>query len=265
MAWPVNPTTPAVKPTPETFFKPVSTEALKPIALKILVSGKSEVGKTYFSQTFPEPIYIVDTELGATKIAQRHFAGKKIHIAEVLALDPTSDKPNPVSSLDLAEKALLSLASLSEPNGTIVIDSLTDIWLWIQAWLDVVAERKTAAGQPQRFEWSHAQQRFRNLIMRLILKPQHLVMTTQLQPKYDTRGQELGLEVPHTYRQTPHWVDFQLLIAKSYNAPIKKYQYIGTLEKCRFQRAYNKEIEDITFTKLADVLEKDLKLPVRRT
>lgn len=268
MAWPAtSTTTPGVRKTPEDFFKKrVEETTPKPIAIKALVMGHTETGKTYFAETFPEPIYYIDTELGATKIADRHFKGKDIRIYEALALDPLTDKPDPIGSLDKVEEALLTIGQVTTPNGTIVIDTITDVWLWEQAWLDKIADsRNKSTGDPAQYEWAKAQQRYRNMVMRLIAKPQHLVLVAQLQSKYDAHGKETAETVPHAYKQTPHWIDFMIRIAKIYNALNKQWEYTSTLEKCRFQRALNAEIKDITFVKLADYLETNLKLVVRRT
>ena len=125
-------------PKVDEFFTPL--EKIEHIGgLKVAVYGKPETGKTYFSLTFPEPIYVIDTEFGAKKVARVHFPSKKIYIAEVVHIDPVTDLPDPVKSLENVERAIAAIASASITTGTIVIDSVTDIWAWIVAWLEQVA------------------------------------------------------------------------------------------------------------------------------
>jgi len=53
----------------EDFFKPVQKVELRR-GLKIGIYGEPECGKSYFGMTCPEPVYIIDTELAAVKLAK---------------------------------------------------------------------------------------------------------------------------------------------------------------------------------------------------
>ena len=89
-----------------------------------------EVGKTHFALTFPEPVYVVDTDLGvAPLLAKPEFRGKDIRIYDAVKLDLENDEVDPIGSLDMLEKALTALRDVK--YGTIVIDTITDIWQWI--------------------------------------------------------------------------------------------------------------------------------------
>lgn len=239
----------------EAFFKSISD--IKHIGgLKVGIYGPPESGKTYFAMTFPPPIYVIDTEFGAHKVAKQHFENKEIFIFEATQIDLLTDRPDPLKSIEEVENALTALKDIKE--GTIVIDSGTDIWQWIGAWLEQVASRRAKDGRPYQFEWGTANERYRHLIMRLLSKPVNLVITAQEQIVYDQQGRPTSMVQPRWQKQTPHWVDVLIHLEKRFDPALKKWRYIATIEKCRFARAYQKEIEDIDYKKLIDTLRKDL-------
>ena len=138
---------------PEQFWKK-PTEIIHKTGLKVLAWGEPEVGKTHFALTFPEPVYVVDTDLGvAPLLAKPEFRDKDIRIYDAVKLDLEKDEVDPIGSLEMLEKALTALRDVK--YGTIVIDTITDIWQWIGAWLEVVATRRTQTGQPYQFEWGN--------------------------------------------------------------------------------------------------------------
>jgi len=249
-------------PKPEDFFTPL--QRIKHTGgLKVGIYGKPETGKTYFALTCPPPVYVIDTEFAAKKVARVHFPEKRIFIAEVTHIDPITDQPDPIRSLENVEKAIAAIASTNIERGTIVIDTVTDIWQWICAWLEQVATRRTQSGQPYRFEYGLANERYRQIIVRLLAKPVHVVLTAHESPIYDEKGQEIpGLTQGKWQKQTPHWVDIVLHAQKRFNASLKRWQYVTTIEKCRFKRGLNAQIEDITFQKLVNFLRQNLGVDV---
>jgi len=248
-------------PKPEEFFTPL--QRIEHVGgLKVGIYGAPETGKTYFALTFPEPIYVIDTEFGAKKVARVHFPEKEIYIAEVVHIDPITDEPDPIKSLEKVEKAIAAIASQNISKGTIVIDSATDIWAWITAWLEQVATRRTASGQPFRFEYGLANERYRQLIVRLLAKPVHVVLTAQEQDVYDSSGKPTGMKQPRWQKQTPHWVDIVLHTVKRFDPSLKRWRYVAVMEKCRFKRAFNLEIEDVTYEKLRNALRRNLGIDV---
>jgi len=241
------------------YFKPAETLELKH-GLKVGVYGPYESGKTYFALTFPEPVFVIDTEFGVYPVL-RHFKDKDIRIFEAAILDPETDMPDPEKSLEKIEEAVAALRNVNE--GTIVIDSGTDIWQWMGAWMEKRATRRTASGQPYRFEWAMANLKYRQLILRLAAKPLHFVITAQTTSVYDAQGRETGEERARWQKQTVYWCDFVFHLEKRFAKGMTRPKYIATLEKCRPQRAYNLEIEDITFDKFVKKLREDLGITVR--
>lgn len=226
-----------------------------------MVWGDPSVGKTYFALSFPEPIYVIDTEFGVAPVT-RHFPDKEIFIHEAAILDPSTDEPDVDASLKSLEKAIAQLKNIEK--GTIVIDSGTDIWQWLGAWVEQQARKSgkiTSAGTPQRLEWGRANLRWRQLILRLMAKPVHFVITAQVAEEYDSRGQQTGNYKPRVQKQTPHMCDIILAMERKYvkkgKGPAEE-KYIATMEKCRFQRGMDMELEDVTFDKLAEALKDKL-------
>lgn len=110
--------------------------------IDVLVFGDTNSGKTFFSMTCTEPVFVIDTEKRADKMRKYHYPGKDVRI-----FDPVVVKENYVddedaidypSSIDNVSNFLVALNSKIQKGeitkGTLVVDSLTDIWTWVQAW-----------------------------------------------------------------------------------------------------------------------------------
>jgi len=243
------------KPAPKTFFKPLP-EVARRRGLKVGVYGTWEVGKTYFGLTFPEPIYVISTEFGVAGVAQVHFPEKDIRIFQVTVFDKSTDQPDPYASLKQVEQAIIALKDVNK--GTILIDTATDIWAWLGAWVDATAVQRTRDNKPQRWAWQAANEEYRYLMMRLLAKPMHVVLTAQEKSLYTSTGEETAAVTPRWNKQTPHWVDFFLHLRKYVTENTVKY--IAVIEKSRFKRALNFQIEDITFDKLVGFIKENLKI-----
>lgn len=116
-------------------------ETLK--GLDVLVYGDSNTGKSYFASTFPEPIYFIDTEGRANKTRQFHFPGKVIKISSPMEIRENykteKELENAVDmekSVDNLINALVEISNEAKAGkikgGTVVIDSATDVWKWVQ-------------------------------------------------------------------------------------------------------------------------------------
>ena len=128
----------------------------------------------------------------------------------------------------------------------------------MQAWLEVVASKKTASGQPYRFEYGKANMRYRKLILRLLAQPINVVLTAKLTEKYDSSGNPTGMYVPRAQKDTAHMVDIVLYLRKQFDPIAKQWKYVSTLQKCRFQRSFEVEITDVTYDKLVQLLRERL-------
>ena len=249
-------------PKREDFFKR-GKDLVHTQGLKIMVWGPPSVGKSHFALSAPPPIFVLDTEFGSAPLL-RHFPEKEIYIYEAAVLDEESDEPDAEKSLRQIEIAISTLRDVE--TGTIVIDSGTDIWSWMGGWVEQEARKRgkmTSADTPQRLEWGRANLRWRQLILRLMAKPVHFVITAQMTEEYDSKGQALGSYKPRIQKQTEHMCDIIIRLQKSYSKAAKKPKYDGTLTKCRFERSFDESIADVTFDKLCAVLKDKLGVVVK--
>ena len=249
-------------PKIEDFFKR-GEDLVHTQGLKIMIWGPTATGKTHFAMSAPPPIFILDTEFGSAPLL-RHFPDKDIYIYEAAVLDEESDEPDAEKSLRQIELAIATLKDVEQ--GTIVIDSGTDIWSWMAGWVEQQARKRgkmTKADTPQRLEWGRANLRWRQLILRLMSKPVHFVITAQMTEEYSSRGEQLGTYKPRIQKQTPHLCDIIIRLEKVYKKGSTKPEFRGTLTKCRFERSFDEAIEDVTFDKLCAVLKDKLGVVVQ--
>ena len=115
----------------------------KPEAFTTLLFGDTGCGKTYTAFTFPEPIYVIDTEARAISTKYYNFPNKKIFIQEPLEFktefDLKDDDPlDTHGTIEKITKLVIDFANRVKSEeikgGTMVIDSTTDLWFLIQDW-----------------------------------------------------------------------------------------------------------------------------------
>jgi len=111
--------------------------------LDVLIYGDSNSGKTYFAATFPEPLFLIDTEDRANKTRQFYFPNKDFKISHPTSIrtDFKTEKEieNAVDmekSVDNLINSLIDVSNYIRANkitsGTLIIDSMSDVWSWIQ-------------------------------------------------------------------------------------------------------------------------------------
>lgn len=252
MAWPDMKTKgKEAAPTAEEYFTP-QAKIKKTTKLKIACYGKPETGKSFFGMTGPPPIYVIDLEFAAAKLAQQHFPNKDIRIFEASVIDPVTNEPDPIRTMKQIEAAIVSLKKVTE--GTIVIDPISSYWECVRAWMEKEAKRRTASGQPYRFEYAMCNKRHEYFMMRLLSLPVHVIMTSRVRGVYSEKGEETGMIAPRWQGQIPHIVDIVIRMGKHF---VKGggAKYLSVLEKSRIMRAHNKTVEDLTFNKLVKALK----------
>ena len=273
-----------IKNTAETgfddFFKPL--EKIKEgEGAKILIFGGPETGKTYFGLSCPGDIVVISTEFGVKKVAH-HFEGKKkIYMKEcnvpygdkIVSKKGVEDKTpfrvDPIASLQKVEAAANFIKEALDtgrlkPGGTIIIDSLTDIWSWLSIYLDYSADKQIGSNGQEFMkgnEWTKINEAFRTLVNKFNILPMHVVFTCRLRRTLDRDG---NMKQPDTFKaakEANHFVDIVLHAEK---IPIEtpgqknKYTYgrVTTIEKCRQQSMNNLEITDCTFDSLKEAFTK---------
>jgi len=258
----------------DALFVPLK-DAAKRRGLKMLIWGPTYTAKTHIALSCPEPVYVISTEHGTTQLLQQ-FPNKDIRVMEcaeaytdapVDAAGKVHDDPfevDPVISLEKVAQATEALKDITE--GTIVIDSLTDIWKWLGSWLQYNAKKKqskTGGEYMMRTEWSIANDRYRWMIMRLLSRPCNVVVTSRSGNIYDAQGNMTSSTKADGQKQTPYFFDIIIHTTRSLAkdatgkpVPGGKMKRVAILEKVRhMDMDENLQIEDCTFDKLKEKLK----------
>ncbi|MCK5617622.1 AAA family ATPase [Candidatus Pacearchaeota archaeon] len=237
-------------------------------APKILLWGPPGSGKTYFLGTCPKPVYIFDTELGSVSVMYHNFNEllDEIFIAEVGVVDNDTQEINPAKTLDNFEEAMREILPEVEENGTLCIDSGTVVWQTLGWWLDDLKDKRqvkmTKSGQMMQTEWSRANRRFYNWIMKMVNKKKlTVVITAQSQDLYDGPNVSKVDGKMRINKQTPHWVDFvyHIEVVTKFQAGSTTKKRMAILEKCRYADAFSfsseqRQVRDITYPKMVEQL-----------
>ena len=249
---------------PPSFVKLVPSMTTK--KLKIAVHGMPKRGKTRFAMSSAVnngPTYIIATEPGVKPLA-RLFPGSEIYFMEVYEPDFEGlfevEATETLKNIDYAVRYIRKLC-LEDPSsvGTVVVDSVTDVWKWVQEWMkaEILKIDKTARVK-QQWDWGHANTKYQNIIMQLISLPCHVILTAQDREEYAGPGEVTGDTVPRWQKQTPFWVD---VVVKMFRNTEKsgEVKYYGMIEDCRhmnnqLQPVAGTVIQDIDFDKLYNLI-----------
>lgn len=239
---------------------------------KVFIWGSYGIGKSFFSLSFPEPIYVISTEFGVSQLLH-HFPDKDIRIMECTETytdapikkisgkeDTSLGATDPEVSLRNIEKATLLLKDVTE--GTIVLDSGTDMWEFFSAWIDYNADKYTKSGQMMRTEWGKVNSKYKNILMRLISRPTNFVLTGRSQNVYSADGKETSNEKFSGQKNTPFIPDLVLHLQRTKRPNIDSSgkvignidERIATVEKNRFGEA-GQVIIDPTYDALKEALK----------
>jgi len=248
---------------------------LKKRGAKVYIWGSYGIGKSYFAFTFPQPIYVISTEFGVDQLLH-HFPDKDIKIMECSEpytpapttkhTGKTDERPaavDPLLSLKKFDEATMLLKDVTE--GTIVVDSCSDLWEWWGAWIEYNADKFTQSGQMMRTEWGKANTRYKWMLMRLFSRPVNVVMTGRSQNVYSGDGKETTVEKFSGQKNTPYIPDIVIHLEKKSTPKIDQSGKVtgsqitrtGTITKLRFNDIFNNTItmKDPTY----DVLKESLK------
>lgn len=103
----------------------VNEAAEKEHQWKVMFWGNESTGKSHACYTFPEPVCFIDTEHKADDIAHK-FADKTVQIWQPSNFDEA------VQARDEALAYLSEYEAQTGDMGTIVVDSMSDMWDWAQ-------------------------------------------------------------------------------------------------------------------------------------
>ncbi len=234
--------------------------------LKIGVHGLQKSGKTRFAMSSCinfGPTYIIATEPGIKPLA-RLFPDKEIYFCEVYEPDYTGifevEATKTLGNIDQAVRQIRKMV-LENPKsvGTVVVDSVTDVWKWVQEWMkmEVLKIDKTARVK-QQWDWGHANAKYQNIIMQLISLPCHVILTAQDREVWAGAGQPTGTYEARWQNQTPFWVDIVIGL-KKIKDKTGRVHYMAEIEDSRhmdenLNPIAGKTFENFTFDKLVEAL-----------
>jgi len=223
-------------------FVPFSQAAEKR-GLKIGIWGGYSSGKTHFALTAPEPIYIIDTELGSVPLKDM-FPNKEIYVIDVLGKDEVESFENVVNAIEKLEKI--------EKIGTLVIDSISDIWSWAQVYCKVKVWKKAPEDRlNQQWDWGVINSHYNRIFRELIRKNCNVIATARESEVYISAGQPSGRYEPKWQKETGFLMDFVL------NSRFEMPNYKITIDKCRgIPKFEGKSFVNMDFSKFVEETKK---------
>lgn len=240
------------RPTPltDSLFTPID-DCIVSDKLKVAVYGDPGSGKSHFAATFPEPIFVIDTENRFARLGSK-FPGKDIHVLHCYAEDEEG-LFDPVATLYRAEIAISQARAQCKDDavGTIVIDSASDIWAMSQEYMKVehLNKDRFALVNREGWNWGIANQRNDSIVMKALVQDCHVVITGKI--AYDDAGLTRG-----TWRKdVPYQADLVLVTQCVHSDEDETTEYLCTIEKCAENgRLQTKVVEDLTYEKLYELV-----------
>ncbi len=241
------------KAKPKIEFKTL-LESKKDRGIKILSYGSFSTGKTHFALSSEKPVYIIDTENGAAPLADKFPDANILNICNMDAND--IEEKDEVNNFENFQEAINHLISLPDDKiGTIIIDSVSDIWDWAQAYaktkiFKIPVEQRFA----QQFDWGVPTKLYLKQIQKLINKNCNIVLCARAGEEYAGAGQPTGKYKPQCQKKTPYWVDIVLFHEVRFIN--KQLQFQAKIEKCRQKgEIINKIIENPNLEKIKEMLK----------
>jgi hypothetical protein len=256
----------------ESVAPPIAFQKLTPEMtikkLKIGIRGQQKTGKTRWAMSSAVkngPTYIIATEPGVKPLAKL-FPNCEIYFCEVYEPDYTGifevEATKTLANIDQAVRQIRKLA-IENPEAvkTVVVDSVTDVWKWVQEWMkmEILKIDKTARVK-QQWDWGYANTKYQNIIMQLISLPCHVILTAQDREEYAGAGQPSGEWTARWQNQTPYWVDIVIALKKMKDK-VGQVHYMAEIEDSRhmdenMNPIAGKTFENFTFDMLVDALTK---------
>lgn len=237
-----------------------------------LLYGGQNSGKTYTSMTFPEPVFIIDTEL-RSDITAEQFPGRDIRIFEPgkISFDdvdpdnPLEDAIDVPGSLDNINQAVISLVNGYREGdiegGTVVLDSVTDLWDWSQEWGKQRLMRKNNIDRADfsldnQMDWGIIKQKHNKILtgVRTLSKKYdaEVVLTARekKRPDYVEGGGEHYIKCEKT---VPFWAE----VTARFTKEVRKGQtrHVATFDKLAANNAPSGELVDPTYSDMRQVVD----------
>jgi len=252
----------------------------KTAGIKMAVIGREKVGKSIFSASaslvekwtdsvvgpkIPPGVVtsIIDTENAASwlpRFYKKQFKAKKVRVCPVY-VENDEKEVDPCKSFELFWDTLVELAD--EKEGTIVIDSLSDVYSWVNSYLRLevlkLGPKKTGFQADVRpSDWYWRNDKWESL-MKLIRRVHcNVIVTAKVKEVWDVlptdtgkqRLQKTGAYAPVWHYSTGYWLDLILEMNIKYVGGVAT-RY-GTVRGSRAGLNFNEEIVKPSFGKILD-------------
>lgn len=222
--------------------------------IKILSYGNFSTGKTHFGLSSKAPVYIIDTENGASPLADKFPNAKVINICSVEGED--TDEKDEVRNFENYQEAINYLNKLPDNEvGTIIVDSLSDIWAWAQAYAKTkIFKIPIEERFKQQFDWAVPSSMLRKTIQKLINKNCDIIFTAREDEIYEGAGKPAGRFKPNVQKKVPYMVDIVLYHEVKFINKMMSFQ--AKIEKCRQKgELVGKIVENPTIEKIKEMIK----------
>lgn len=235
---------------PKIEFKKLS-EAKIDRGIKVLSYGNYNTGKTHFALSSNLPVFIIDTENGASPLADKFPDAQVINISNID--NDNVEEKDEVKNFENYQNAVDYLSKLpDEQIGTIIIDSISDIWEWTQAYAKIKVFKLSIEDRLKaQFDWGIINRLYKAQLSKLINKKCNLIITARESEIYNGPNPS-GKYQPKCQKLTPYWVDVVLyhqmkFINKQllFNAEIKKCRQKGELVGKLIENPSLKKIQEM--------------------
>jgi hypothetical protein len=221
--------------------------------LKVLSYGNFSTGKTHFALSSPGPVYIIDTENGSSPLADKFPNAKVINICSVDGGD--IDEKDEIKNFENFQEAINYLLKLPDSEiGTIVVDSVSDIWEWAQAYAKTKIFKIPVENRfQQQWDWQVPNKLYLKQILKLINKNCNVILCSRAGEEYSGPGSPSGTYKPQCQKKTPYWVDVVLFHELKFIN--KQITFYAKVEKCRHNnKIIGKIIENPTLDKINQLI-----------
>jgi len=230
------------------------SEAKQNRGIKILSYGNFSTGKTHFALSSDKPVYIIDTENGASPLADKFPDAKVINISNMG--DSDVDEKDEVKNFENYQNVVDYLMTLpDEEIGTIVVDSISDIWEWSQAYAKVKIFKIAVEDRlKQQWDWGTINKLYLAPLKKLINKNCNIILTAREGETYEGAGKPSGRFEPKCQKKTPYWVDIVLYHEIKYIN--KQILFQAKITKCRQKgELIGKSMESPSLDKIKEMLK----------
>jgi len=222
--------------------------------IKILSYGNFSTGKTHFALSSKGPVYIIDTENGASPLADKFPDAKVISLSNMD--NENVEEKDEVNNFQKYIDVVDYLFNLPDGEvGTIIVDSISDIWEYAQAYAKVKVFKIGIEDRlKQQWDWGIINKLYIKPLQKLIDKKCNVILTSRHGEVYNGPGKPSGIFEPKCQKRTPYLVDVVLFHELKYSN--KKLNYQCKIEKCRQNGTLiGKIIENPTIEQIEELIK----------